>query len=243
MSDRPGKTPSSIPPPDRPLAVITGPSRGIGRAITLAMARRGLSLALVGRPGDRLDAVAAQCLGLGVMANIYPCDLTDADAIARVANSLTTELGPPRCVINNAAELVRGPLVHETDVADWDRVLTVNLRAPFLLCRALLPAMLNVGRGRFVHVASISATIGSPNAAAYGASKWGLVGFSKSLAEELRGTGLTSVAVLPGSVDTDMLKKTPFEPQMSADQVADLVVYYALDAPDAVQGAAVEMFG
>src|SRR5581483_2182854 len=96
-------------------------------------------------------------------------------------------------------------------------------------------------RGRFVHVASISATLGSPRAASYAASKWGLVGLAKSLAEELRGTGLASIAVLPGSVDTDMLVGSGFAPQMSADDVANAILYAALDAPDALTGAAIEM--
>jgi 3-oxoacyl-[acyl-carrier protein] reductase len=103
--------------------------------------------------------------------------------------------------------------------------------------------MLAAGRGRFVHVASISATLGSPGAASYAASKWGLVGFAKSLAEELRGTGLQSIAILPGSVDTDMLAGSGFAPRMSADDVAGVIVHAALDAPDAVTGSAIEMFG
>ncbi len=83
----------------------------------------------------------------------------------------------------------------------------------------------------------------APGAASYAASKWGLVGFSKSLAEELRGTKLASIALLPGSVDTDMLTGSGFEPQMTADDVAAMIVHAALDAPDALTGSAVEMFG
>jgi len=98
-------------------------------------------------------------------------------------------------------------------------------------------------RGRFVHVASISATLGCPGIASYAASKWGLVGFAKSLAEELRGTKLASIALLPGSVDTEMLVGSGFEPQMTADDVAAMLVHLGLDAPDALTGSAVEMFG
>ncbi|MBM4374058.1 MAG: SDR family oxidoreductase [Deltaproteobacteria bacterium] len=225
------------------LAVITGASRGIGRATALALAQRGLSLALLGRPSPRQSEAVTACRALGVDAHEYAFELTDAAALAAAASELVVRQGTPRVVINNAGDLVRGPRVHETTVEDWDRILAVNLRAPFLLCRALLPSMLAAGRGRFVHVSSISATMGSPGAASYCASKWGLLGLSKSLADELRGTGLQSVAVLPGSTDTDMLAKTPFAPQMSADDVARLLVFYGLDAPDAVQGSLVEMFG
>jgi 3-oxoacyl-[acyl-carrier protein] reductase len=94
-----------------------------------------------------------------------------------------------------------------------------------------------------VQVASISATLGSPGAASYAASKWGLVGLTKSLAEELRGTGLSAVAILPGSVDTEMLAGSGFSPRMTAADVAGTIVYAALDAPAAITGSAIEIFG
>jgi 3-oxoacyl-[acyl-carrier protein] reductase len=133
--------------------------------------------------------------------------------------------------------------VHEIAVSSWDRQLAVNLRAPFVLTRALLPAMLERRSGRLVFVSSISGTIGSPGAAAYAASKWGVIGLCKSLAEELRDTGLSAVSVLPGSVDTDMLKQTPFSADMTAEDVAAVVVHCALDAPLAMNGASIEVFG
>lgn len=225
------------------LAVVTGPSRGIGRATAIELARRGVDLALVGRPGERLAKVEADCLALGSRAHSYACDVAEPESVAQAMAAVLREQGTPDLVVNNAAELVYGPRVHELTVAEWDRTMAVNLRAPFLVCRALLPSMLSRNAGRFVHVASISSTIGCERASAYAASKWALVGFSKSLAEELRGTALVSVAVLPGSVDTDMLAATPFPAQMTAEDVAGLVVYYGLDAPSAVQGAAVELFG
>jgi 3-oxoacyl-[acyl-carrier protein] reductase len=163
--------------------------------------------------------------------------------VERAASEVLERLGVPRAVVNNAGIVHRGARVHETSPESWDEVLAVNLRGPFLVSRAFLPAMLAAGRGRFVHVSSISATLGSPGAASYAASKWGLVGLSKSLAEELRGTGLVSVAVLPGSVDTDMLAGSGFAPRMTADDVAAMIVHSALDAPDAVTGSAIEMFG
>jgi 3-oxoacyl-[acyl-carrier protein] reductase len=112
-----------------------------------------------------------------------------------------------------------------------------------LLTRAFLPTMLRRGSGRILHVASISATLGTRNAAAYVASKWGLVGFMKSLAEELSGTGLMTLAVLPGSVGTRMLEGSGFEPRMTADEVASTVVHYAFDAPLSHNGGIIEMFG
>ena len=212
----------------------------------MAFARRGLSVALLGHPGERLTSAAAEVArsaSNGAVALAVPCDVASEGEVARASTEILAALGPPRVVVNNAGIVRRGALVHETRADDWDEVVAVNLRGPFLISRAFLPAMLAARRGRFVHVASISATIGSPGAASYSASKWGLVGLSKSLAEELRGTGLASMAILPGSVDTEMLVGSGFAPQMTADDVAAMIVHAGLDAPEALTGSAIEMFG
>ena len=225
------------------LAVVTGAGRGIGRAASLAFAHRGISVALLGHPGERLEQAAAEVRALGVAGRAFACDVSLVADVERAAAEVLATLGVPRAVVNNAGIVRRGERVHETSPEEWDHVVAVNLRGPFLVSRAFLPSMLAARRGRFVHVSSISATLGSPGAASYAASKWGLVGLAKSLAEELRGTGLCSVAILPGSVDTDMLAGSGFPPQMSPDDVASMIVHAALDAPAALNGSAVEMFG
>lgn len=182
-------------------------------------------------------------LAVGASARAFACDVASESDVARASAEVLGAMGAPRVVVNNAGIVRRGVRIHETRPADWDEVIAVNLRGPFLISRAFLPAMLAARRGRFVHVASISATLGSPGAASYAASKWGLVGLAKSLAEELRGTGLASIALLPGSVDTEMLAGSGFEPRMTADDVAAMIVHAGLDAPDALTGSAVEMFG
>ena len=229
--------------PHSELAVVTGASRGIGRATAIGFAKRGVRVALIGRSSPMLDDAAEAAQAAGAEARPFVCDVAREDDVARTTEEVLASMGTPRVVVNNAGIVRRGPRVEETSPVDWDEVVAVNLRGPFLVSRAFLPAMLRAKHGRLVHVASISATIGSPGAASYAASKWGLVGLSKSLAEELRGTGLQSIAVLPGSVDTEMLAGSGFEPQMSAADVAGFVVYAALDAPAAVNGAALEMFG
>jgi 3-oxoacyl-[acyl-carrier protein] reductase len=225
------------------VAVVTGPSRGIGRATAVKLSERGARVALLGLPGARLDEAAREVSAAGVLAHAVPCDVASEAEVERAAREVLEQVGVPRVVVNNAGVVLRGARVEETRVADWDRVIAVNLRGPFLIARAFLPAMRKAGRGRLVQVSSISGTIGSPGAASYAASKWALLGFTKSLAEELRGTGLQAVAIAPGSVDTDMLAGSGFPPAMTAKDVAEMIVYAALDAPDSVNGSAIEMFG
>lgn len=225
------------------IAVVTGPSRGIGRATALALVRRGLGVALLGRPTEQLDEVAAEVEGLGGLGRIVPCDVSRPSDVEAAAQRVLRDMGAPVVVVNNAGIVRRGWQVETTPVDVWDEVLTVNLRGPFLVSRAFLPAMKAAGRGRLVHVGSVSSTIGCPSNASYAASKWGLSGFAKSLAEELRGTGVISVVVLPGSVDTRMLEGSGFEPAMTAEDVAGTIAYLALDAPAAIHGSAVELFG
>ena len=224
------------------VAVVTGAGRGIGRAVAHRLAARGHDVALLARTVDELDLAARPIALLGRRALVVRCDVASAADVARASEAVLRELGAPDVVVNNAG-VVRRALVHEMTEADWDLVLGVNLRGAFLVTRAFLPSMLSRGRGRSVSVGSISATLGTARQSAYCAAKWGLVGFVKSLAEELRGTGLQAMCVLPGSVDTEMLKGSGFAPQMTPEEVADAVVYAALDAPAAMNGSALEMFG
>ena len=224
------------------LAVVTGGARGIGRAACLWFARRGLDVVVLGR-GPGLEEVATEIRALGARALSLACDVSHEGEVEEARSRAVEELGTPDVIVHSAGIVHRGASVAETTAASWDEVVATNLRGPFLVSRAFLPSMLLAQRGRLVFVGSISSTIGCPGTASYAASKWGVVGLAKSLAEELRPSGLVSVAVLPGSVDTDMLKGSGFPPVMSADEVAATIGYLALDAPAAVNGSAVELFG
>jgi NAD(P)-dependent dehydrogenase (short-subunit alcohol dehydrogenase family) len=224
------------------IAVVTGAGRGIGRAIAVELARRGCDIALLGRTVESLaDAVEAVVVA-GRRAVAVPCDVADAGAVQAAAMHVQADLGVPDIVVPNAGVVHRAPVVSMTE-AEWDEVIDVNLKGTFLVTRAFLPRMLDLRRGRFVAIASISATLGTARQSAYCAAKWGTVGFVKSLAEELRGTGLQAMCVMPGSVDTDMLKGSGFAPAMQPEDVARTVAFLALDAPSAMNASSVEMFG
>ncbi len=224
------------------IGVVTGASRGIGRATAEALARRGLTVALLGRVIGDLQAVVSEIQRNGGSAVPFECDVSDPSAIDRAAKEILRDLGAPRVLVNNAGIAERASIETMSNEA-WNHVLAVNLTGPFLVTRAFLPAMRERARGRIVHVGSISSTLGTANLSAYCASKWGLIGLMKSLAEELRGSGLQTMAVLPGSVDTAMLKGSGFAAQMTAEDVAGTIAYAALDAPDAMNGSAIQVFG
>jgi NAD(P)-dependent dehydrogenase (short-subunit alcohol dehydrogenase family) len=224
------------------IAVVTGAGRGIGRSIAIDLAKRGCNVALVGKSFENLTSVAEEVVLAGRRALVVPCDVSKADEVEEAAARVLMDLGVPRIVVPNAGVVHRAPVQSMTE-GEWDEVLDVNLKGTFLTTRAFLGRMLEAKRGRFVAVASISATLGTAAQSAYCAAKWGTVGFVKSLAEELRGTGLQAMCVMPGSVDTDMLKGSGFHPAMQPGDVARTVSFLALDAPEAMNGSSVEIFG
>jgi len=224
------------------VAVVTGAGRGIGRSVALELARRGCDVALLGRTIETLAEAAGEVVATGRRAVAVPCDVSKAADMEAAASRVLSDLGVPTIVVPNAG-IVHRAHVHTMSEEEWDAVVDVNLKGTFLATRAFLPRMLDMKRGRFVAVASISATLGTARQSAYCAAKWGTVGFIKSLAEELRGTGLQAMCVMPGSVDTDMLKGSGFPPAMKPVDVARTVAFLALDAPDAMNASSVEIFG
>ena len=224
------------------IAVVTGAGRGIGKAIARVLAREGCHVALLGRSIETLAETAEEITRIGGHALAVPCDVSLGTVLTEAASRVTHDLGVPDIVVANAGVVVRAPITTMSE-QEWDHVLDVNLKGTFLTVRAFLPRMLELQRGRFIAIASISATLGTARQSAYCASKWGTVGFVKSLAEELRGTGLQAMSVLPGTTDTDMLKGGTFEAVMKPEHVAATVSFLALEAPDAMNGSSVEVFG
>jgi NAD(P)-dependent dehydrogenase (short-subunit alcohol dehydrogenase family) len=219
-------------------AIVTGGGRGIGEAVARALTGRGLAVTVFARTAAEVERVVQG----GGAALAVAGDVSSEADVDRLLLEHQRRLGPCDLLVNNAGVLVRGA-VDALRPADWRRSLDINLTGPFLCARAVVPGMKARRHGRIVNLASISATIGTPEASAYNASKWGLLGFTRCLAEELRPFGVQVLAVSPGSVDTAMLRQTTFSPDMTPDDVARVVVFAALDAPDASTGANLEVFG
>lgn len=218
------------------VVLVTGASRGIGAACARRFARDGHRLALLARPSAALRGLAAE-----LDARAVECDLAAPDQIEAALEVVRREVGSVEVLVNNAGVVHRHP-VDGHALEDWDRVMAVNLRAPFLLARGVLPDMLARGAGRIINVSSISATSGTPGLSAYCASKAGLLGLTRALAAEVKAAGVVAVAVSPGSVDTDMLVGSGFAPDMSPEDVAEFIAFLSA-APKAVTGASVEVFG
>jgi NAD(P)-dependent dehydrogenase (short-subunit alcohol dehydrogenase family) len=182
-------------------ALVTGASRGIGRATALRLASLGARVALVARDQQALEAAKQEVLDIGAAADILPCDLTSAVAIVALGPHLEAIGGCD--ILVNAAGIGRvGAPLHETPVEDFDAILAINLRAPYLLMRLIVPGMIARGGGDIVNISSLAGQGPLANGAAYSASKWALNGLSYSAAEELRAHNIRVSVVAPGSVNT-----------------------------------------
>lgn len=189
---------------DLRVALVTGAGRGIGRAVAEQLSGSGLKVALTARNEAELAETASRCAGESL---VIPADLTEPDAVDSVFEAVEDAWGVVDVLVANAGAGTSAPLASTTD-EQWQRMLDLNLTAPFRCMRRAVPAMVDRGAGRIVVVASVAAKVGEPYIAAYTASKHGVLGLVRSAASELAATGVTVNAVCPGYVDTPMTDAT-----------------------------------
>ena len=247
------------------VAMITGAGRGIGRAIAIAYAAAGARVALTARTTGELDEVVGTISAAGGTALAFPADLSDRATPRRVVEDVESKFGPIEILVNNAgigSSSDPRPVV-EFDDEFWDQTLAVNLTAPYLLCKAVLPGMLARRWGRIITVASINGKIGSLHGVAYAASKHGVLGLTRTLAMEVSSQGITVNAICPGPVHTVMNDRrveydakrrgvdfkdqeaslTAIGRRLEPEEIAPLAVYLASDAASAVVGQAINIDG
>jgi NAD(P)-dependent dehydrogenase (short-subunit alcohol dehydrogenase family) len=224
-------------------AVVTGASRGIGRAIALRLADAGAEVALWGRDRPALEATAREIAAAGGKGVPFECDVIDAAAVERAAMQVRASMAPIKVVVNNAGAVIRKPTAEVTDL-EWRHVIGVNLDGTFHVCRALVPDLTLAG-GRIINISSIAGREGTALLAPYCAAKHGVIGLTRALAEELRAAKVSVNAICPGSVDTAMLREgmPDARPDMTPDDIARTVLFLAADAPDALNGACIDVFG
>ncbi|HWG46169.1 MAG TPA: SDR family NAD(P)-dependent oxidoreductase [Gemmataceae bacterium] len=247
------------------VALVTGGGRGIGRAIALALARAGARVAVTARTASEVEEVVATIAAEKGHAVALTADLADRHAPPRLLRDVAAALGPVDILVNNAgvgSSSDPKPVV-EFDDAFWELTLMVNLTAPYLLSKAVLPDMLKRRWGRIVNIASINGKTGSFHGAAYAASKHGLLGLTRTLAQEVARDGITVNAICPGPVHTVMNDRrlaydaertgTPFEKieqsltpigrRLEPEEIAPLAVYLASEDARMVTGQAWNICG
>jgi 3-oxoacyl-[acyl-carrier protein] reductase len=227
------------------VAIVTGASRGIGQAISVALARRGCAVTLAARNEAKLENLAQQIRDDGGRALAVCTDVSEPSQIDRMVAETIRSFGQIDILVNNAGILIL-KMVMDTTLQDWQRTLDVNLTAVFLACKAVLPHMIARQRGQIITVASIAGKRSGPQHGAYSASKFGVLGFTEALASEVKQYGIRVNAVNPGMVDTDLFGDR-FQEDRSCwsqpEDIADAVVLLASGLAHDITGASLDVMG
>lgn len=221
------------------IALVTGASRGIGRAIALELARHGADVGVnYSASADAAAAVAAEIRDLGRQAVVVQADISDADAVTAMTKTVSAELGAPTILVNNAG-ITRDMLAMRMKSDDWQAVVGTNLTGSFLASQSVLRGMLRARKGRIITIGSVIGTVGNAGQANYAAAKAGLAGMTRSLAHELGSRGITVNLVAPGFIQTDItadlseevigavMQRIPLERLGDPTDVAPLVAFLA----------------
>ena len=236
------------------IAIVTGASRGIGRACAIALASAGAKVVLAARGMEKLEETAAEIRSMGGEAFPYTLDLASPESIKEAFSKAVKEFGRIDILVNNAA-ITRDNLALRMKVDDWDSVLQTNLTGAFLCIQQVLPPMMRERWGRIINLSSIVGATGNAGQANYAASKAGLIGLTKTLAQEMASRNITVNAVAPGFIDTDMtaplsddLKKTmlamiPLKRFGKPEDVAFAVRFLASDEAAYITGQVINVNG
>lgn len=247
------------------VALVTGGGRGLGRAIALSLAAAGADVAVSGRNADVLEETVAEIQAKGRRGKAVRCDVAERKQVDAMVKQVSSALGNPLILVNNAGIAGSARLVETSDEM-WDSMLRTNATGAFYCTRAILPMMIEAKWGRVVNLASIAARAGAAYIAAYAASKHALLGLTRAVAAEVASRGITVNAICPGYVDTEMTDRSAayistrtgrsedaarkilegFSPQgrlMTAEEVAALTTYLCSDSARGINGQGIVLDG